>query len=783
MAKSVWLAKDLEHPSPAHVSDLLEIALWLDVMKTFTLLALAGLTCFASTSPVSPPRTLPIQARQGNGTTTAPCAQVSLHMYGNGTSVINNEVPAGLAFECLSSVPFNASSAKNLLVAIRPYINWQSTLTQLSNPPAEYVQKVQPPVDIIGGLDKINLDIDSGRFKNEYQFGWALYTLIQSAHDGHFTYIPDSVNQIFTWGRRVPLVSVSADGKQLPSIFVFADVIGSQFKNISYTPSPVVEIDDMDAFEWIENLSQFGSLQDRDALYNNAFYELAQVSLGPMGTGTGIFTGGGRGRFVYTGPSTTLTFANGTKYTMQNYARPIINFRGITDGVSLGRKFNWGASNVDEEIEPDEDAEVQTISTAALDDAQAAAPGYPSPIVPGPANLINGFFIDGPDYKDVAVLQIPNFVGSTAYEVDFQQTTSEFIPKALAAGKTKLIIDLQANGGGTILQGYDLFKQLFPDEDPYGANRFRAHEAIDLIGTAYSSMASQGPRMLGGNYTIQNAQTSWFDYHTDMTVDGHSFSSWKEKFGSHKVNDDQYTTLARWNLSDIYVPFFSGGVNVTGYGPLANVTGPPKFKPENIVIVTDGYCASTCTIFTELLTQQVGVKTIAMGGRSNKRPIQAVGGVKGVNNFAFTFIQSQAQNAIRYMPELKNSTLKEDYSNDLPFMRSTNAGVNNRDGLRRNDTSGIALQFVYEEANCRLYYTPEMTVSITALWKAAADAQWRNSGMCVTGGGYGQKRNIHETTTRLGPRRVQVAQEIRAFEKSFALETDCHLSGDGFMQP
>jgi hypothetical protein len=760
-------------------------------MKTLTtLLAIVGLLSLTGASPVVPSRTVPIQTRQDNGTSSAPCAQVSSYMYGDGTTVVKTQIPAGLAFACLYSVPFNATSGKLLIAGIRPYINWQSTITQLKNPPDEYAEKVQSAVDIFGGLDDISSSIDAGKYETEYDFGWALYTLIQSAHDGHFAYIPDIVSDIFSWGRPVPLVSVSDDGKNLPAVFAFADVIGSQYKNISYTPSPVVEIDGTDVTEWLENWSQLGSLQDRDALYNNVFYELAQISLGSSGSGTGSFTGGGRGRFVYPGDTTTLKFANGSEYTMQNYARAIINFRNITSGEILAKKWiSYGGQSLGNAQAQSLDMDKsRLISTATLNVAGGASPGYPPAVVPGPANLINGFFINASGYEDVAVLQIPNFVGSNSYEIAFQQTTQDFIPKALAAGKTKLIIDLQANGGGTILQGYDLFKQLFPDLDPYGANRFRAHEAVDLIGKAYSSMASRGPRVTGGNLTLQNAQSSWFDYHTDMTVDAKPFPSWAEKFGPQEVNGDKYTTLARWNLSDVFVPFFSGWINITGYGALANVTGPPKFKAENIVIVSDGYCASTCTIFAELLTQQAGVKTIAMGGRSNKNPIQAIGGVKGVNNYAFGYIQSAAQTAIRYEPSLNSSILRTDYYNDLVFMRGSSYGVNNRDGLRKNDTSGIALQFIYEEADCRLYFTPEMTVDITALWKAAADAQWGNSGKCISGGGYGQKRNVEEVTTKLGRRRIQVAQatamrQAQALENSFSIETECQMKGDGFMEP
>jgi hypothetical protein len=701
-------------------------------------------------------------------------------MYGNGTTTTKQVVPAGMAWDCINSVPLNATSAKLLIESIKPYIEWQSTLTVLKDPPVEYVKKVQPAVDIMGGLDQIVSDVDSGKYANEYAFGWALYTLIQSAHDGHFSYVPDSVGGIFQWGRNVPLVSVSEGGEDLPAVFAFEDVLGMQYKNISYTPSAVVKIDGSEATEFLEALSQLGSLQDRDALYNNVFYELAQVGLGDSGSGTGMFTGGGRGRYVYPGATTTLSFANGTERTIENYARVRYNFRNVNSGETLAKEwFTYGSA-------ASALAESETIATAAA--SGATGPGYPDPVSIGPLNLINGFYIDGDEHKDVAVLSVPNFVGTSVAQKAFQATSKEFLAKALADGKTKLILDLQANGGGTILQGYDLFKQLFPDYDPYGANRNRATEAADLIGQTYSQRASLAAR--GSNSSLLTAQSAWFDYHQDMTVDGKPFTSWAEKFGPHEVNGDNYTTPARWNLSDYYTNVTSGGIFVTGYGPLANITGPPKFQPENIVIVTDGYCASTCTIFTEFLTKQAGVKTIAMGGRSNKNAIQAVGGVKGVNNYQFGYIQQAAQYSMRWNPAMKD-TILAGFNNDMPYYRAAGGvspGVNVRDGLPQNDTTGIALQFVYEEADCRLYYTPEMTVDITAVWKAAANAQWGQGGKCVAGGNYGQKRSSYEATTSLKPRRVHVSQavavkKVEAFEKSFGLETNCHMTGDGFMHP
>jgi hypothetical protein len=194
------------------------------------------------------------------------------------------------------------------------------------------------------------------------------------------------------------------------------------------------------------------------------------------------------------------------------------------------------------------------------------------------------------------------------------------------------------------------------------------------------------------------------------------------------------------------------------------------------------------------MKQLAGVKTIAMGGRSNRNPIQAIGGTKGVNNYAFGFIQQTVQYAVKFDPSLNTSILMDDYYNDIVFTRAISGagGVNSRDGLRVNDTSGIALQFQYEEADCRLYYTPEMTVDITALWKSAADAQWGNSGKCVAssrvGGDKRAAPKISKVTTKLSPpvAKVRIADadmRVKAFEKSFELETKCGLKGNGFMAP
>ncbi|KAF2204349.1 peptidase S41 family protein-like protein [Delitschia confertaspora ATCC 74209] len=757
-------------------------------MRSATLVALVGFCCsLAHTSPVRAPqpafKSQPFRVRQTPTNTSEPCAQVSTFMYDMKPGDIQYEVPAGMALDCMMSVPLNMTSAKALLRAIIPYIHWQSTLSVLRDPPREYQEKVQPPIDILAGIDSIDAALDSGSITSEYEFGWSLYTLIASAHDGHLQYVPDSIGSIFSWGRPVPLVSVSEDGSKLPAVFVFGDVLGMQFKNISYAPSPVVKIDDEDAHKWLEDWAQYGSLQDRDALYNSLFYSLSSVAQGFQGLAVGGFTGGGRHRFVFPGDVTKLTFANGSSLTMKNFARPMVSFRNVHSGSDI-QKYWFYFGTPDDSFAESAGEKDNTPPTAVMVAAATSSPGYPEAAVVGPG--INGFYINEDGYEDVAVLSVTTFVGDYNDEVPFQATTQQFLPKAAADGKTKLIIDVSGNGGGTIMQGYDMFKQLFPSLHPYGATRFRAHDWFDTIGQSYSAFSDNFPRSPNQNSTIKAYQSSYFDYHSDTNENNEPFTSWKDKLGPVEIKGDKYSKIARWNLSDPYIPVI-GGISVSGYGALANASKAQYFQAENILILTDGYCASTCTIFSELMRQHAGVKIMALGGRSNKNPMQAIGGVKGTNNYGWAYIQNLADYAIYAASSSVKAAVKDIlsvYQSEIVFNRAAYPpGVNVRDGLRQGDTSGTALQFIYEEADCRLFYTPGMTVDATEIWKAAADAHWGGSGKCVMSG-YSKRDNL--ATRGLEPRRPSnrlKASELRKFEQSFDLRTECHMTGDGFMHP
>lgn len=773
-------------------------------MKLRSVLAVSSLVVAAAASPLpqNPPSNTtniqsftatsaslaPIPTYTGSLTTpTNPCARIS-QRFANSSLVIPI-VPAQDAYECLNDVPFDKASAGPWLESLRPYIEWQSTTSYLKNPPEGYLE---PAVDVWGNLDSIAADVQNGEYANEYEFEMAIYTLFQSTHDGHFRYMPNMVASIFSFARPISLVSTSLDGEAAPKPYVYSDVL-SYFVNGTAKPSAVNQIDGSDAVKYLEDLAQIGSLQDPDALYNNVFYSLAQASLGTMGSGAGMFAGGGRGAYNYPGNVTALTFENGTSATFENVARVLLPFQNIQNGSVLYNTYINPYQTTDSPFlsPPASGKDGAVTSSAAAPAATASAParpGYPTPIANQRYyNYVAGYYLDEQGYEDVAVLSVTSFVGTD----DFQDVVYNFLAQASKDGKKKLVIDTSANGGGTILEGYNLFINLFPDIDPYGGTRFRDHEAFNIIGETASERIFEYPF----NYTSPPnpiwkdfSGGSPFVYKADVNVDGKNFDSWRDKDPPNVFNGDNFTSIIRWNLSDPTVAP-GNGIQVNGYGNRTGLPPSRPFEPENIVLLYDGYCASTCAIFSEFMTQQAGIKTIAIGGRPDQdAPMQAVGGVKGANNYPWVFINRLVQDIYALAPDQAgffNASALFDYvgtaTSQLPFLRglSSSGQVNVRDNLREGDKTETPLQFVYEAADCRLWYTAEMTVDVTSIWEKTADVAWGGD-TCVQGGisSGGSTKRDPELAAQKMKRRVNKAVKAMSADKIAALEASLNVWTD-----
>ncbi|KZL76842.1 pyridine nucleotide-disulfide oxidoreductase [Colletotrichum tofieldiae] len=156
------------------------------------------------------------------------------------------------------------------------------------------------------------------------------------------------------------------------------------------------------------------------------------------------------------------------------------------------------------------------------------------------------------------------------------------------------------------------------------------------------------------------------------------------------------------------------------------------FKAENIVMMYDGACASTCTIASEFLRHQANVKSVAFGGLPVKGPIEGVGGIKGSQFVTWRNISFATNFSLPYAKTDKHKAALTRYL-ELPLDRTTLAIVNVRDEiLEDNIEDGVPAQYIREDADCRLYWTLPMIEDVTQVWKATAKAAF-NGGKCAHG--------------------------------------------------
>ncbi|KAF2178016.1 hypothetical protein K469DRAFT_742262 [Zopfia rhizophila CBS 207.26] len=665
-----------------------------------------------------------------------PCAVVSsaIAAIPSGSRKI---VPAELGLQCLQSVPLDKEGNFKLIDDLKLYLQWQSNLAYLKNPPPDYTED---PVDVIGEMESMQRQLSSGGYRNEYDFQLDLMTLFNRAYDNHLAWQPDILAGVMQFQRPAgtELVSVSSDGIALPEIFAFRDLELAK-NDSSFRPSPVRTINGQGVEEYLQTVAVQADFHDPDTRWNALFPSQPLIASGV--TFLGSFRTG-----KYQGPNTTLSFANGTSRSEMNLAVVFANFSDVDSGPAFFSKFCTGPQPT-----PTESSTPTTSGTPATEPSHS---GYPKAILIHPNLSLGGYHLNDTGYEDVAILSIPSYESPDVQL--FQNIMRDFIRMSVRAKKTKLIFDLRGNGGGNAILGYDSFKQVFPqrEQEPFGATRYRASEVMNITGRVTSDFAA-GTTYVQSNETAfeQNFNgstmddiilfTAGFNYQHNLDINLERLDSWPEMFGPNTVNNDTFTNTIRYNFSD--EPSYTyPGFSIIGFLNNTNETNTPQpFQAENMVMLHDGMCSSTCTIVSELLKNQGGVRTIAVGGQPKFGPMQGIGGTKGAQNFGWDDIQVRSQ-IIYFLgsPEQQaawdQTALGKTAFAEQLFKRSAYAsgrpagGINLRDNLRKSDESQTPLEFIYEAADCRMWYTAPMINDVTVLWKGVVDTMWRNQS-CVQG--------------------------------------------------
>ncbi|KAI9817689.1 MAG: hypothetical protein M1832_004583 [Thelocarpon impressellum] len=617
-------------------------------------------------------------------------------------------VPASLAYECLLSVPIDQDSASRLVASYKQFYQFQSSLYFIKNPPDSYQM---PAADIERDLDDIQARVRDGAYAGEYAFQLALYTALLRIRDGHTKYLPDALNDAFVFEKPVRLSSVSRDGLELPQIYVTE-------RDAQVPVSAVASIDGNDVAAYVDEQANLVNCQDHDCNYNavmSGFHWKKQ----PPGRPTGQYS-------PYPGATTTLTFANGTERAIDNVATVVADFAGVDSGAAFYARFC-----ASKPAPPPPPMEAMMKKQPAL----PPPPGYPAAVVKHSHNTIAGYFLDG-IHSDVAVLRVESFAPDATSESEmnpvqeFQAVVATFLARCRAEGKSKLIVDLQTNGGGVPDAEYDLFKQLFPATDPYEASMLRASPVAGAIIRSVDEL-----RTNGGAGDTSWAEGSFFDFRRGTTADGTNFEGFDAFFGPYPYEGDSFTAVARDNLTTP-AGGRATGIEISGYGGKVQNSQAP-FSVENMVVVGDGVCASACISFMEQTWTGVGMSFVAVGGRPQYAPMTAGGLTKGGDVLNYSDLNNTIANitaALAATPA-KLDAFQREVSLDMYALERASAAsapaINARSTVRRGQASRVPTHFLYDAAQCRVFRTARDMADAGRLWARVADAAFRGASVCV----------------------------------------------------
>ncbi|MDP2437056.1 MAG: hypothetical protein Q8P67_15015 [archaeon] len=230
--------------------------------------------------------------------------------------------------------------------------------------------------------------------------------------------------------------------------------------------------------------------------------------------------------------------------------------------------------------------------------------------------------------KNTLILHIKSF-SPRDYNL-FISTTVNALLYAQDNDLERLMLDLRDNGGGDICLGYSVLDYIFKgDFTPYGQYDFPAPPlAREMAAVSADPAISIEQSLWVPGYWISpetgKAFTTdrWMNPPVMITRNGVTSPY------SQRVHDDCSQYFATWPLPEHH----------------------KKYTPDDVMVLSHGFCGSTCAVFSKHLTEANSARTVTIGGLPN-RP-QSIASFPGgqvlqlsslLENLAFLNLSSEAE--------------------------------------------------------------------------------------------------------------------------------------------
>ncbi|CAK4035021.1 peptidase s41 family [Lecanosticta acicola] len=626
-------------------------------------------------------------------------------------------------FDCLTSVPFNSAVALRYLGYLNQTYQYHATTAFVRNPPTEYRQDA---FDFFAALQETVDRVNSQSYHNQYAFETAVQVMIRNLHDTH----------AFVYG----------DGSELPKLYVYDDLVAQV--TTGARASAIANIHGMSAMDYVTSFAQqqsFGMVEPHT--------DWNQMMCSPAQDLFGLNSFSEAAPF-YPGDQLTLTFENGSTVEDKWYA--LFGTPGFTGPLATGGDFynffvlgqypanyneTWDDyySNRTSDEAPLTAGGGDSISSN-LTSWNGNSPAYPSDTISYQQDL--GLFTDGAltgyflAESSTAVLSLPTFEQYGDAVDTFSQAVTDFINNATQRKATNVIIDLQQNPGGAVPLAFSTFDSFFPNARPFSGSRMRSHHDANVLGQTFTSKA----QTLGSDLSNENAPyvegSEWTVTNRINAVTGSNFTSWGQYSGPQNFDGDTFFLVQQYDLSNptFVEAAFEVDAEPCFYSRSCNRSQP--WDAANIIVLTDGICGSTCSLFVEMMRER-GVRSVALGGRPESGPMQVASGSRGAVSYSGDELHLDYADAIEI-----NATAGASLPTQPPDtgIQGIYTGFTLRDQVQKNQSAPN--QVLYLPADCRLYWTFANFYNYTRLWLDVHQAMFVDASLCVTG-----SRNATAPTT------------------------------------
>ncbi|KAG9125262.1 hypothetical protein FRC07_008331 [Ceratobasidium sp. 392] len=640
---------------------------------------------------------------------------------------------------CLSYFPFNATLRDNVVdVVSKTFAQFHTSTSFHLNMPDPFTDDT---VDLIGELNRIK----STTYNSDFEVHREQVKRLGDGHAGYLNYCYDSVYITYL---PFPIASLATpDALDVQNIHIVpeaSDISTTTFKadaikkwqsalgrNLTdFNGARLVSINGQDPWSYIDDLAAHsGGYQARTTRQNGFFasYAGSAYRLGDFAQSS----------WPPQNDSIVLTLVRNGTATEETYQVPYLSRLGSPSDVFTDAKSFWstncratdstnGSPNSASSSSAEIKSAVGTGLLSAPDPYSQPARFQSDPIKPqvegGRKLAVSSLVVDGPQYGvdlpvklsppgnvssvgpmrwymlddgETAVLHLSSFSGSFS---TLAKGLLDGVNKVKARGAKKLLIDLSNNGGGVICLAAWLHRVLAGPQP--GIN---IQPGLDGSVRAQDLPQKIVAKIIANNSDVDPGRDLSYNPLSWSDVNGKPFASnfnWLNPPIDVQVNgvSDRFSQ----KVGDICLPFSS--------------LAPPSTKPfefENIAIMTNGRCASSCSLFSITMATKYNVKTIVVGGRPGTT--QQYCGVVG----------GQSSNLVTMDSEVKTVGLKNDPLAPPDFLTNSYQGITWRLGWSIRDPNTFE-EFKSHPAQFSFPLLPNTVNNPAALWQDVSKRVWPN---------------------------------------------------------